>query len=97
MFGPVASVIAAVDENHAVQIANEHRYGLAASVWTKDIEKGEELAKEINSGSVFINALVKSDPRYPFGGVKKSGYGRELSSFGIKEFMNIKTVYVGES
>ena len=97
MFGPVASVIQAIDEDHAVQIANEHRYGLAASVWTKDIEKGEELAKEINSGSVFINALVKSDPRYPFGGVKKSGYGRELSSFGIKEFMNIKTVYVGKS
>jgi succinate-semialdehyde dehydrogenase/glutarate-semialdehyde dehydrogenase len=97
MFGPVASVIPATDENHAVQIANEHRYGLAASVWTKDIEKGEALAKEINSGAVFINALVKSDPRYPFGGVKKSGYGRELSSFGIKEFMNIKTVYVGGS
>jgi succinate-semialdehyde dehydrogenase/glutarate-semialdehyde dehydrogenase len=97
MFGPVASVITATDENHAVQIANEHRYGLAASVWTKDIEKGEKLAQEINAGAVFINALVKSDPRYPFGGVKKSGYGRELSSFGIKEFVNIKTVYVGEN
>jgi succinate-semialdehyde dehydrogenase/glutarate-semialdehyde dehydrogenase len=66
-------------------------------VWTRDIEKGETMAREINSGAVFINALVKSDPRYPFGGVKKSGYGRELSSFGIKEFMNIKTVYVGKS
>jgi len=97
MFGPVASVIIAMDENDAVQLANDHRYGLAASIWTKDIEKGEALAKEINSGSVFINALVKSDPRYPFGGIKKSGYGRELSSFGIKEFMNIKTVYVRES
>jgi succinate-semialdehyde dehydrogenase/glutarate-semialdehyde dehydrogenase len=97
MFGPVASVITATDENHAVQIANEHRYGLAASLWTRDIEKGEVLVRKINSGAVFINALVKSDPRYPFGGIKKSGYGRELSSFGIKEFMNIKTVYIGES
>jgi len=97
MFGPVASVIEAIDENDAIEIANESRYGLAASVWTSDIEKGERMAREINSGAVFINALVKSDPRYPFGGVKKSGYGRELSSFGIKEFMNIKTVYVGKS
>src|SRR4051812_168928 len=97
MFGPVASVIEAIDEDNAIGIANESRYGLAASVWTRDIEKAERMAKEINSGAVFINALVKSDPRYPFGGVKKSGYGRELSSFGIKEFMNIKTVYVGKS
>lgn len=97
MFGPVASIITAADENDAIAIANDHRYGLAASVWTKDLEKGQKLAKEINSGAVFINALVKSDPRYPFGGVKKSGYGRELSSFGIKEFVNIKTVYLGES
>jgi succinate-semialdehyde dehydrogenase/glutarate-semialdehyde dehydrogenase len=95
MFGPVASVIEAIDEEHAIEIANESRYGLCASIWTKDIDKAQQLAKEINSGAVFINALVKSDPRYPFGGVKKSGYGRELSSFGIKEFMNIKTVFVG--
>lgn len=95
LFGPVASIIEAKDENAAIQIANNSRYGLGASIWTNDIEKAEVLASEINAGAVFINALVKSDPRYPFGGVKKSGYGRELSSFGIHEFMNIKTVYVG--
>jgi succinate-semialdehyde dehydrogenase/glutarate-semialdehyde dehydrogenase len=97
MFGPVASIIEAIDEEDAIEIANESRYGLSASIWTKDIDRGEKMAKEINAGAVFINALVKSDPRYPFGGVKKSGYGRELSSFGIKEFMNIKTVYIGRS
>jgi succinate-semialdehyde dehydrogenase/glutarate-semialdehyde dehydrogenase len=95
MFGPVASIIEAKDENEAVAIANASRYGLAASVWSKDIDKAQALAKEIDAGAIFINAFVKSDPRYPFGGVKKSGYGRELSHFGIREFMNIKTVYVG--
>jgi succinate-semialdehyde dehydrogenase/glutarate-semialdehyde dehydrogenase len=96
MFGPVASIIEAIDENDAIQIANASRYGLGSSIWTKDIEKAETLAKDIDAGAVFINALVKSDPRYPFGGVKKSGYGRELSYFGIHEFMNIKTVYVND-
>jgi succinate-semialdehyde dehydrogenase/glutarate-semialdehyde dehydrogenase len=95
MFGPVASIIEANDESHAIEIANASRYGLGSSIWTNDIAKAEELAKDIDAGAVFINALVKSDPRYPFGGVKKSGYGRELSYFGIHEFMNIKTVYVG--
>lgn len=94
MFGPVASIIEVKDENEAVTIANASRYGLAASVWSKDIDKAQALAKEIDAGAVFINAMVKSDPRYPFGGVKKSGYGRELSYFGIREFMNIKAVYV---
>lgn len=96
LFGPVASVIEAATENEAIQIANESRYGLGASIWTADIEKAERLAANLEAGGVFINALVKSDPRYPFGGVKKSGYGRELSHFGIHEFMNIKTVYVSE-
>lgn len=96
MFGPVASVIKANDEAHAIDIANASRYGLGSSIWSRDTEKAEALAKDIEAGAVFINALVKSDSRYPFGGVKKSGYGRELSYFGIHEFMNIKTVYVNE-
>ena len=71
------------------------RYGLGAAIWSNDTEKAQMLAREIEAGGVFINALVKSDPRYPFGGIKKSGYGRELSHFGIHEFMNIKTIYAG--
>ncbi len=94
-FGPLASIIHASTEAEAIQLANDHRYGLGGSIWSKDIDKAQALAKEIESGAVFINAMVKSDPRYPFGGVKKSGYGRELGAFGIHEFMNIKTVYVG--
>lgn len=94
-FGPMAAIVEAKDENEAIQIANDSRYGLGAAIWTRDIEKAQQMAKEINAGGVFINSLVKSDARYPFGGIKKSGYGRELSSFGIKEFMNLKTVYVG--
>jgi succinate-semialdehyde dehydrogenase/glutarate-semialdehyde dehydrogenase len=94
-FGPIASIIEAKDETEAVQLANDSRYGLGASIWTKDIDKAQLMAKDIDAGAVFINAMVKSDPRYPFGGIKKSGYGRELASFGIKEFMNVKTVYVG--
>ncbi len=70
------------------------RYGLGASVWTKDIERGERIARQIESGSVFVNSLMRSDQRLPFGGVKKSGYGRELSEFGIKEFVNIKNIYI---
>ncbi len=94
-FGPLAALIEAADETDAIRIANESRYGLGSSLWTKDIDKAERLASEINAGAVFINAMVKSDPRYPFGGIKKSGYGRELSHFGIHEFMNVKTVVVG--
>ncbi|MEP6844381.1 MAG: NAD-dependent succinate-semialdehyde dehydrogenase [Panacibacter sp.] len=95
LFGPVASIIEAKNENDAIRIANDHRYGLGAAIWSNDIEKAQALAKEIQAGAVFINAIVKSDPRYPFGGIKKSGYGRELSHFGINEFMNIKTIYIG--
>ena len=95
MFGPVASIIEAATETEAIQLANDSRYGLGAAIWSADIEKAEALAIQVEAGAVFINALVKSDPRYPFGGVKKSGYGRELSYFGIHEFMNIKTIYVG--
>jgi succinate-semialdehyde dehydrogenase/glutarate-semialdehyde dehydrogenase len=93
-FGPMACIVEAKDEADAIAIANDSRYGLGASIWTADIAKAEHMAAEINAGGVFINAMVKSDARYPFGGIRKSGYGRELSSFGIKEFMNLKTVYI---
>jgi succinate-semialdehyde dehydrogenase/glutarate-semialdehyde dehydrogenase len=94
VFGPVASVIVAGDEDDAVRIANHSRFGLGASVWSRDTDRAEALARRIESGNVFINDFVKSDPRLPFGGVKGSGYGRELGAYGIKEFTNIKTVVV---
>ena len=95
LFGPVAALIKAEDEAEAIEIANDSIFGLGAAVFTKDIERGEKIAKEkIQAGCCFVNAFVKSDPRLPFGGIKESGYGRELSSFGIREFVNIKTVYI---
>jgi succinate-semialdehyde dehydrogenase/glutarate-semialdehyde dehydrogenase len=95
MFGPVASIIAAKDEADAIRIANDSIFGLGSAVFTKDLEKGERIAsKELQSGSSFVNERVQSDARLPFGGIKTSGYGRELGSFGILEFVNIKTVYV---
>jgi succinate-semialdehyde dehydrogenase/glutarate-semialdehyde dehydrogenase len=94
VFGPVAAVISARDEDDAISLANQNRYGLGASVWTKDISRGEWVAREIESGNVFVNSLMRSDQRLPFGGIKKSGYGRELSELGIKEFMNAKTIYI---
>jgi succinate-semialdehyde dehydrogenase/glutarate-semialdehyde dehydrogenase len=95
LFGPVAALIKAKDEAEAIEIANDSIFGLGAAVFTKDIERGEKIAKEkIQAGCCFVNAFVKSDPRLPFGGIKESGYGRELSSFGIREFVNIKTVYL---
>ena len=94
-FGPVASIITAKDEKEAIRIANDTSYGLGAAVFTRDIEKGEYIAKYmLKAGSCFVNAYVKSDPRLPFGGTKMSGYGRELSLMGIREFVNVKTVYV---
>jgi succinate-semialdehyde dehydrogenase / glutarate-semialdehyde dehydrogenase len=94
IFGPVASVISVRDERQAIEVANNHRYGLGASVWTQDVARGEKVAREIESGSVFVNSLMRSDQRLPFGGIKKSGYGRELSELGIKEFMNAKTLFI---
>lgn len=94
LFGPVAAVIRARDENDAVRIANDTRFGLGGSVWTRDAARGEALARRLACGCAFVNGLVKSDPRLPFGGVKDSGYGRELSLLGIREFVNAKTVWV---
>ncbi|MBI2417574.1 MAG: NAD-dependent succinate-semialdehyde dehydrogenase [Ignavibacteriales bacterium] len=95
LFGPVAPVIKAENEAHAVELANKSVFGLGAAVFTRDIERGEIIAKEmINAGSCFVNSFVKSDPRLPFGGINESGYGRELSYPGIREFVNIKTIYI---
>lgn len=95
LFGPVASIIEADDEQDAIRIANDTSFGLGAAVFTRDEQKGERIAeKELEAGSCFVNSFVKSDPRLPFGGIKESGYGRELGVFGIREFVNIKTVYI---
>lgn len=94
IFGPVATVIKAKSEEDAIEIANDTDFGLGASLWTNDINKAEKYIKQINAGSVFVNGMVKSDPRLPFGGINISGYGRELSHYGIKEFVNIKTVWI---
>ena len=96
VFGPVAPVIVVIDKAEAVAVANNSQYGLGATIFTKNIKVAKEMAGEIESGAVFINGMVRSDQRLPFGGVKKSGYGRELGSFGIREFVNIKTVVVAE-
>ncbi len=94
-FGPVAAVIRAKDEADAIRLANLSDFGLGGAVWTKDTARGERVAAQLETGGVFINGMTASDPRLPFGGVKRSGYGRELSSFGIREFTNIQTVWVG--
>jgi len=93
-FGPVAAVIRAEDEEEAVELANDTPYGLGASVWTSDPERGRRLGRQVQSGSLFVNGIVASDPRLPFGGVKRSGYGRELAAVGLREFTNIRTFWV---
>jgi succinate-semialdehyde dehydrogenase/glutarate-semialdehyde dehydrogenase len=95
IFGPVAAVIPVKNEKEAVQVANDSSFGLGAAVFTRDTERGEHIAaNHLEAGNCFVNAFVKSDPRLPFGGIKESGYGRELSHYGLKEFVNIKTVYI---
>ena len=94
LFGPVASIIRATSEEDALRIANETRFGLGSSIWSKDVARAEQLAARILAGCTFINGMVKSDPRLPFGGVKASGYGRELSRLGMHEFVNAKTVWI---
>jgi succinate-semialdehyde dehydrogenase/glutarate-semialdehyde dehydrogenase len=94
LFGPVASVMRVEDAEHALVIANGSPYGLGGSVWTADLERGAALARRLECGAAFVNGMVKSDPRVPFGGVKDSGYGRELSRHGLLEFVNAKTLWV---
>lgn len=94
LFGPVASIVRVKDQAEAVRVANDTSFGLGGSVWTSDVERGERVAQQLQCGSAFVNALVKSDVRLPFGGTKRSGHGRELARHGIQEFTNIKTVYV---
>ena len=94
LFGPVAAIFVATDEDDAVRIANDSPYGLGGSVWTQDTEKGKALARQVESGAVYVNKMMASHPAVPFGGVKLSGYGRELSHLGIREFTNQKTVWV---
>ena len=95
LFGPVAVIISAKDQAHAIDLANKTNYGLGAAIFTADLDKGEKIAiNELEAGSCFVNDFVKSDPRLPFGGIKESGYGRELSEFGILEFVNIKSVVI---
>jgi succinate-semialdehyde dehydrogenase/glutarate-semialdehyde dehydrogenase len=93
-FGPVAAVARAKDEGDAVRLANDSAFGLGASLWTQDRARAQRLAAQIEAGAIFVNGIVKSDPRLPFGGIKRSGYGRELSEYGIREFVNIKSVWI---
>lgn len=93
-FGPVVAVIEVADEKEAVEMANNSNFGLGAAIWTNNLEKAHQLSLEIEAGAVFVNGIVKSDPRLPFGGIKNSGYGRELSHYGLKEFCNIKSIWV---
>src|SRR5690606_14097055 len=94
LFGPVAAVVRAKDEDQAVALANNSQFGLGSGVITSDLKRGEKIALQLEAGSSFVNKLVVSDPRLPFGGIKNSGYGRELSSYGIHEFVNIKSIWI---
>jgi len=94
-FGPLAAVIRVADEERALRTANHSAYGLGGNVWTRDVPRGVRFARRMETGGVFVNGMTHSDPRLPFGGVKRSGYGRELHAFGIREFVNVKTIWVG--
>ncbi len=94
-FGPAAAVIHARNTEHAIELANDSTFGLSCNLWTRDIKQARKLASRVAAGGLFINSMTASDPRLPFGGIKRSGYGRELSSFGIQEFVNIQTVWIG--
>lgn len=96
-FGPAAAIIRANDANDAIALANRTTFGLGASIWTTDTDRGRALARRIDAGAVFVNAMVASDPRIPFGGIKRSGYGRELGEAGMKEFTNMKSIRVAEA
>jgi succinate-semialdehyde dehydrogenase / glutarate-semialdehyde dehydrogenase len=96
VFGPIAPIITVKSEDEAIKVANNTEFGLGASIWSRNSDRAERLAARIETGTVTINDMVKSDPRLPFGGIKKSGIGRELSHFGLKEFVNVKTVLVRE-
>jgi len=93
-FGPVFSIFEVSNEEEAINMANNSEFGLGGSLWTKDVKKGVALARRVETGAMFVNGMTKSDPRLPFGGIKKSGFGRELSHYGIKEFVNQKTIWV---
>lgn len=93
-FGPLAAITSVSSEQEAIKLANQSRYGLSAAIWTQDLDKAKTLARQLEVGSVFVNAVVRSDSRLPIGGVKKSGYGRELSEAGIKDFCVVKTHYI---
>ena len=92
VFGPVAPILTVNGDEEAIKLANETQYGLGASIWTQDLEKADKLSRQVSSGIVSVNNVVVSDPRVPFGGVKQSGFGRELSRYGMLEFVNIKSV-----
>ncbi len=96
VFGPIAPVIVVKDEDEAIEVANNSEFGLGGSIWTRDLDRGVRLARRLEAGAVFVNSIVKSDPRMPFGGVKKSGIGRELSKYGLREFVNVKGINVYE-
>jgi succinate-semialdehyde dehydrogenase/glutarate-semialdehyde dehydrogenase len=94
-FGPVAAVTRVNGADEAVALANATQFGLGAALWTTDIDRARQLVDRIDAGAVFVNGQVASDPRLPFGGIKRSGYGRELGSYGIREFVNVKTIWIG--